>query len=125
MKKSIKTIGTIAIVSIALVGAYQLGTAQAKTAPNTVITTQTTSTVTTPLPQQRIMTGNYHDYMVIKTVDGNDWLLDDTKESPYIENNVAIFEDGELLQVVFDTMGTEAVTDDVIVNVRSIDSRYK
>ena len=71
------------------------------------------------------MTDNYYDYMVIRAIDGNAWSLDDTEESQYINDNVAIFEDVELMQVVFDTMGTEAETDDVIVKVRSIDKRYK
>lgn len=114
MKKSMKTIGTIVTVSIMLVGAYLLGTTQGKA------TTQPQTASEATYSQQRVMTGNYHDYMVIETIDGNDWLLDDSEESPYIENGVAIFEDGELVQVVFDTMGTETVTDDVILAVRSI-----
>ena len=66
------------------------------------------------------MSGNYYDYMVIETVDGNEWLLDDAEGSKYIEYGTAVFEDGELVQVVFDTKGTEAVTDDEIVEVRGI-----
>lgn len=76
-------------------------------------------------PERRIMCGNYYDYMVIETVDGNEWLLDDSEDSQYIEDGAAVFEDGELVQVVFDTMGTELIMDDVIVEVRSIDRRNK
>ena len=71
------------------------------------------------------MCGNYYDYMVIETVDGNEWLLDDSEGSQYIEDGAAVFEEGELVQVVFDTMGTECITDDVIADVRSIDWKNK
>ena len=63
----------------------------------------------------RVMTGHYYDYLVIETVYGNTWLLDEGAEP---------FEDGELVQVSFDTKGTESVLDDEIIDVRSIDSRY-
>lgn len=76
----------------------------------------------------RIMNGNYHDYMVIETLDGNEWLLDDAypEENPYMqydadyEHYESIFEEGDLVQVVFDTKGTKGVTDDEIVFVRRI-----
>lgn len=65
--------------------------------------------------QIRVTTGHYYDYLVIETVDGNVWLMDEGAEP---------FEDGELVQVSFDTKGTESVLDDEIIDVRSIDSRY-
>lgn len=65
--------------------------------------------------QLRVMTGNYYDYLVIETVDGNEWLMDENAEP---------FEDGELVQVTFDTKGTESILDDEILEIRSIDSRY-
>lgn len=68
-------------------------------------------------PEIRIMTGNYYDYMVVETIDGNQWLIPEEK---YEE----VFQPGELLQVVFDTKGTEDVKDDVILKIRSIDKRY-
>ena len=58
------------------------------------------------------MTGNYYDYMVVETADGNVWMVDE------------VFNDGELVQVSFDTKGTADVTDDEILKIRSIDSRY-
>lgn len=65
--------------------------------------------------QIRVMTGHYYDYLVIETVDGNSWLMDEDADP---------FEDGELVQVSFDTKSTESVLDDEIIDVRSIDSRY-
>ena len=122
MKKSIKTIGTMVAVGAMLVGTFWLGSvtsnqtvdAQIKTEAKKIIPQEETC------PEKRIMSGNYYDYMVIETVDGNEWLLDDAEGSKYIEYGTAVFEDGELVQVVFDTKGTEAVTDDEIVEVRSI-----
>ena len=127
MKKSIKTIGTMVAVGAMLVGTFWLGSvtsnqtvdAQIKTEAKKIIPQEETC------PERRIMCGNYYDYMVIETMDGNEWLLDDAEGSKYIENGAAVFENGELIQVVFDTKGTEAVTDDEIVKVRSIDWRDK
>lgn len=114
MKKSIKTIGLIIVIGVMAMGAYWLGGVRAE---------QTVDARAEEHPQQRVMTGNYYDYMVIETVDGNMWMLDDSEGSPYIEDGISMFEDGELVQVVFDTMGTDAVTDDVITSVRRIDRR--
>lgn len=127
MKKRIEIIGTIATVGIMLVCALGMGSV---TSNHTVdAQTKIESKELIPkeeiCPEKRIMFGYYYDYMVVETVDGNEWLLDDTKDSPYILNDVAVFEDGELVQVVFDTMGTESVMDDVIVEVRRIDETYK
>lgn len=127
MKKTIKRLGTMATVGIMLVCAFWMGNITAKQTKEVhATTTQTiTASIDNSCPQQRVMAGNYYDYMVIETVDGNEWLLNDTKDSKYIENGKAVFEDGELVQVIFDTKGTETVTDDVIIDVRSIDKRYK
>lgn len=82
------------------------------------------------IPEQIVMTGNYYDYMVIETVDGCQWFLDNTHspDNPYMkyENGryVPVFEDSELVQVLFSTRGTADVTDDMILRVRSIDSRF-
>ena len=123
MRKSIKTIGTMVAVGIMLVCAFGLGSV---TSNQTVdaqkeIESQELIPEEEVCPERRIMCGNYYDYMVIETVDGNEWLLDDSEGSQYIEDGAAVFEEGELVQVVFDTMGTECITDDVIVDVRSID----
>lgn len=70
--------------------------------------------------EQRTAQGVYHDYMVIETADGNEWLLDDSKGSPYIKGNHAVFQQGEAVLVVFDTRNTADITDDVIVEVSSV-----
>lgn len=114
MNKTIKRIATVGVIALS---SYLLGTAQVTTATKAQMVSEATPT------QQRVMTGNYHDYMVINTVDGNGWLLDDTEESPYIKDDIAIFEDGELVQVVFDTMGTEKVEDDIIISVKSQEAK--
>lgn len=126
MKKSIKTIGTITTVGIMLICAFGIGSVTSNHTVDAQTKIESKELIPEEIcPKKRIMCGNYYDYMIVETVDGNEWLLDDTKYSPYIENDVAVFEDGELVQVVFDTMGTESVMDDVIVEVRSIDERYK
>lgn len=58
------------------------------------------------------MTGNYYDYKVVETVDGNVWMIDQE------------YHDGELVQISLDTRGTETATDDIVLSVRSIDRRY-
>lgn len=69
----------------------------------------------------RIETGVYHDYLVISTTD-SEWLLDDSSSSKYLDSsNNAIFEDGDLVIVFFDTMGTETKTDDIIINVKEVE----
>ena len=81
----------------------------------TIILTATTLTAAQPateVPRLDVMTGNYYDYMVVETADGNVWMVDE------------VFNDGELVQVSFDTKGTADVTDDEILKIRSIDSRY-
>lgn len=80
-----------------------------------IILTATTLTAAQPAAEVSrldVMTGNYYDYMVVETADGNVWMVDE------------VFNDGELVQVSFDTKGTADVTDDEILKIRSIDSRY-
>lgn len=127
MKKSIKTIGTMMAVGVMLVGTFWLGSITSNQTVDAQKETESKELIPEEevCPERRIICGNYYDYMVIETLDGNEWLLDNTADSPYIENDTAVFGDGELVQVVFDTKGTETVMDDEIVEVRSIDWRYK
>ena len=68
----------------------------------------------------------YHDYLVIETKDGHIWELADDADSKYLENTFindmlvrkAIFEEGELVRVTFDTCGTASVSDDIVLNVQ-------
>ena len=64
------------------------------------------------VPELSVMTGNYYDYKVVETVDGNVWMIDQE------------FHDGELVQISLDTRGTESAADDTVIAVRSIDGRY-
>lgn len=64
------------------------------------------------VPELSVMTGNYYDYKVVETVDGNVWMIDQE------------YHDGELVQLSLDTRGTETATDDIVLSVRSIDGRY-
>lgn len=64
------------------------------------------------VPELSVMTGNYYDYKVVETVDGNTWMIDQE------------YHDGELVQLSLDTRGTETATDDIVLSVRSIDRRY-
>lgn len=73
-------------------------------------------------PDLRTAEGTYYDYLVVETTDGNEWLLGDEPDSKYLDNNGnAIFHDGESVVVLFDTMGTEDITDDVILDVHSFE----
>lgn len=73
-------------------------------------------------PNLRTETGTYYDYLVVETTDGNEWLLGDEPDSKYLDSNRnAIFTDGESVIVLFDTMGTENVEDDVILDVHSLE----
>ena len=63
-------------------------------------------------PELSVVTGNYYDYKVVETVDGNVWMIDQE------------YHDGELVQLSLDTRGTETATDDIVLSVRSIDGRY-
>lgn len=64
------------------------------------------------VPELSVMTGNYYDYKVVETVDGNTWMIDQE------------YHDGELVQLSLDTRGTKTATDDIVLSVRSIDRRY-
>ena len=64
------------------------------------------------VPELSVVTGNYYDYKVVETVDGNTWMIDQE------------YHDGELVQLSLDTRGTETATDDIVIAVRSIDGRY-
>lgn len=71
-------------------------------------------------PDLRIDKGTYYDYMVVETSDGNEWLLGNEPNSHYLnENGNAIFKDGESVVVLFDTMGTDDITDDIVLNVKA------
>lgn len=64
------------------------------------------------IPELSVMTGNYYDYKVVETVDGNVWMIDQE------------YHDGELVQISIDTRGTATAADDTVIAVRSIDGRY-
>lgn len=84
----------------------------------------TTMAATTEIrfPDLRTAEGTYYDYLVVETTDGNEWLLGDEPDSKYLDSNgTAIFHDEESVIVLFDTMGTENVTDDVILDVHSLE----
>lgn len=72
-------------------------------------------------PDLRTSHGVYYDYLTIVTTDGNEWLLDNSKGSKYISEGKAIFRDKENVVILFDTMATEDITDDVILDVHSLD----
>lgn len=87
-------------------------------------TTTPTMAATTEInfPDLRTAEGIYYDYLTITTEDGNEWLLGDEPESKYLDSNGnAIFQGGESVIVLFDTMGTEDITDDVILDVHSFE----
>ena len=69
-------------------------------------------------PDLRTAEGTYYDYLCVETTDRNEWLLGDDPESKYLdENGKAIFQSGETVIILFDTMGTENITDDVVLAV--------
>ena len=72
-------------------------------------------------PDLRTAKGTYYDYLTITTEDGNEWLLDNSKGSKYISEGKAIFRDKENVVILFDTMATEDITDDIILDVHSLD----
>ena len=86
-----------------------------------VSTTFTSHASNISFPALRTAQGIYHDYLTIVTDDGEEWLLDDSEDSKYLdENGNAIFHDGEVVLVLFDTEATfYDVTDDVILHVHS------
>lgn len=94
MKKNI--IATLIITSTALCAGFFAGR----------------QTQSAEVPELSVMTGNYYDYKVVETVDGNVWMIDQE------------YHDGELVQLSLDTRGTKTATDDIVLSVRSIDGRY-
>lgn len=94
MKKNI--IATLIITAAALVAGFFAGR----------------QTQAAEVPELSVMTGNYYDYKVVETVDGNTWMIDQE------------YHDGELVQLSLDTRGTKTATDDIVLSVRSIDGRY-
>lgn len=100
MKKNI--IATLIITATALCAGFLAGRQ----------TQATEAASITPPAEVTVMTGNYYDYKVVETVDGNVWMIDEE------------FHDGELVQISLDTRGTETATDDIVLSVRSIDGRY-
>ena len=73
-------------------------------------------------PDLRTAKGTYYDYLTITTEDGNEWLLDDSANSKYIDNGTVIFQNGESVIVLFDTMGTLGyLEDDVVLDVHSLE----
>jgi hypothetical protein len=73
-------------------------------------------------PDLRVATGVYYDYLTIETADGNVWLLNDNPTSKYIdENGKAIFHNGENVLILFDTMATTNIEDDMILDVHSLE----
>lgn len=99
-----------------------------KTKKVAILTVGLVSLFSTAIPmvskatETRTVQGTYYDYLVVETEDGNEWLLGDEPDSKYLDSNGnAIFRSGESITVLFDTMGTENITDDVILNVESED----
>lgn len=69
-------------------------------------------------PDLRTAEGTYYDYLTVETTDGNEWLLGDDPESKYLDKNgKAIFQSGETVIVMFDTMGTDNLEDDIVLDV--------
>lgn len=70
-----------------------------------------------------VLTGNYLEYGVINTVDGNDWLLyghDDNDCKFYPDGFDIVLSDGDLVQIRLDNMGTADIRDDEIIDIRMI-----
>lgn len=88
-------------------------------------TTIPTMAATTEInfPDLRTAEGIYYDYLTITTEDGNEWLLGDEPDSKYLDSNgTAIFQNGESVIVLFDTMGTlDYLEDDVILDVHNLE----
>lgn len=69
-------------------------------------------------PDLRTAEGTYYDYLIVETTDGNEWLLGDDPESKYLdENGKTIFQSGETVIILFDTMETDNLEDDVVLDV--------
>lgn len=90
------------------------------------ISATTMSTASPAKAKYRTCKGTYHNYLVIETKDGNEWLLSDAqaKSNPYMKWDkrhkcyVPKFREGQKVTVKFDTRGTRTKLDDVIVWVK-------
>ena len=75
----------------------------------------------------RVAAGHYYDYLVVQTDDGNEWLLDESTDFLRYDKEqdryMAIFKNGERVSVLFDTLGTESIKDDVIIKVKSLENK--
>lgn len=60
----------------------------------------------------------YHDYLVVTTPTGNDFEIEPSIESRYIKDGKIRFEEGDKVEILFDTNGTETEKDDKIVNMK-------
>lgn len=106
MKRKVNKTKKVAILTVGLVSLFSTAIPMVSNA-----TTET-----------RTAQGTYYDYLVVETEDGNEWLLDDSTKSKYLDSNGnAIFRSGESITVLFETMGTENITDDVILDVHSFE----
>ena len=65
-------------------------------------------------PTLRVDVATYHDYLVLETTDGNEWLLEES------EDEKVPYEESEKLICVFDTKGTLNLEDDEIIYLESI-----
>lgn len=68
----------------------------------------------TEIPQVRVMVGNFHQWNIVKTIDGNVWM---------INGNRGKFQENDLVQVQFSTNGTKDITDDEILKIKFIKHR--
>lgn len=86
----------------------------------------TTSEASPAKDKYRTCKGTYHNYLVIETKDGNEWLLSDAqkKSNPYMKWDkrhkcyIPRFREGQKVTVKFDTKGTKTKLDDAIVWVK-------
>ena len=75
----------------------------------------------------RVENGNYYDYMCVVDSNGEEWLLDDSlsSENRYMHEvdgiYMPVFEQGECVQITFDTKGTQDIYDDEIVNIEGLE----
>ena len=111
------------IVALTLLALSLTACAAKETPANTHVEVKTeTGYEIISFPDLRIDKGTYYDYLCIETADGNEWLLDDSEDSKYIDNGTAIFQSCESIIVLFDTMGTlDYLEDDVVLDVHSLE----
>lgn len=106
MKRKVNKTKKVAILTVGLVSLFSTAIPMVSNA-----TTET-----------RTVQGTYYDYLVVETEDGNEWLLGDEPDSKYLDSNGnAIFQSSESVVVLFDTMGTDEITDDVVLDVHSME----